>query len=72
MKSLVVRWLHWRMGRVLEALNDALSARDHCIFCHDMEACDVVDTRIKKLKRKALRLSAAITIINRNRRRTAA
>ena len=65
MKSLVLWWLRWRMGCVLSALNDAASARDHAIFCHDMEACDVVEAHVRKLRRKAVRLAAAITFINR-------
>lgn len=67
MKSLVLWWLRWRMRRVLTALVDAAQAMDQAIFCYDMEACDVVEAHIRKLRRKAVRLAAAITFINRRK-----
>lgn len=67
MKSLTLWWLRWRMGQVLTALVDASQAGDHAIFYYDMEACDVVEAHIKKLRRKAVRLAAAITFINRRK-----
>lgn len=67
MKSLTLWWLRWRMGQVLTALVDASQARDHAIFCYDTEACDAIEAQVKVLRRKAVRLAAAITFINRRK-----
>lgn len=66
-KRLRIWWLRRLLSRVLHQLNDLANARDHALFCYDMEAVDALDTRIKQLRRQALRHGAAITFINRRK-----